>query len=53
MTATVIPFRQRVALELEAGGVLALACDLFTYYMLCAFVGTMQGVAWLYGWCFP
>jgi hypothetical protein len=47
---TSIPLRDRFVLELETGGVLALACDLFTYYVLCAFVGAVQGLSWLRAW---
>jgi len=52
VTATIIPFRQRVALELETGGVLALACDLFTYYLLCALWGALEGIKFLAAWGF-
>lgn len=47
MTATVIPFRTRAAIELQAGGVLALAGDLFTYYLLCALWGALEGIKFI------
>jgi len=42
---TVIPFRERVALEAEPGGVIALCAELITYYMMCMLWGVVKGIA--------